>query len=260
MENEYGLNEEACVRLLNEILDINDAGGFSDPDNPPDSINYGTLVTLFAMRGIMDGIDELFDSLYDFAIAAGKNSIKRKYENGERIKVYFLLYAASEWNCDSLYKLMKKDPRFDVKIVLSYQTHISNADALFTYEKSRIFFKNNNYDFFEVLDNSTMSAKGWDDIGGFPDILVHLTSWNGCMPEEYQLVKLPFTTLNAYIPYALSTVDNPDRDYVREAVCNMPFMNFMWKLFMPFEQENISDVCVCCGKPAKAMVYWGKAY
>ena len=27
-----------------------------------------------------------------------------------------------------------------------------------------------------------------------------------------------------------------------------------------FEQENISDVCVCCGKPAKAMVYWGKAY
>lgn len=29
---------------------------------------------------------------------------------------------------------------------------------------------------------------------------------------------------------------------------------------IPFEQENVSDVCVCCGKPAKAMVYWGKAY
>ena len=29
---------------------------------------------------------------------------------------------------------------------------------------------------------------------------------------------------------------------------------------IPFEQENISDVCVCCGRPAKAMVYWGKAY
>lgn len=29
---------------------------------------------------------------------------------------------------------------------------------------------------------------------------------------------------------------------------------------MPFEQEEISDVCVCCGKPAKKMVYWGKAY
>ncbi len=29
---------------------------------------------------------------------------------------------------------------------------------------------------------------------------------------------------------------------------------------IPFEQENISDKCVCCGKPAKQMVYWGKAY
>lgn len=29
---------------------------------------------------------------------------------------------------------------------------------------------------------------------------------------------------------------------------------------MPFEQENISDTCVCCGRKAKAMVYWGKAY
>lgn len=29
---------------------------------------------------------------------------------------------------------------------------------------------------------------------------------------------------------------------------------------IPFMQEKISGVCVCCGKPAKHMVYWGKAY
>jgi prolyl-tRNA synthetase len=29
---------------------------------------------------------------------------------------------------------------------------------------------------------------------------------------------------------------------------------------MPFEQEVLSDKCICCGKPAKKMVYWGKAY
>ena len=29
---------------------------------------------------------------------------------------------------------------------------------------------------------------------------------------------------------------------------------------MPFEQEQLSNVCPCCGKPAKVMVYWGKAY
>lgn len=29
---------------------------------------------------------------------------------------------------------------------------------------------------------------------------------------------------------------------------------------IPFAQENISDVCVCCGKKADKMLYWGKAY
>lgn len=29
---------------------------------------------------------------------------------------------------------------------------------------------------------------------------------------------------------------------------------------IPFEQEDISDKCICCGKPAKKMVIWAKAY
>lgn len=29
---------------------------------------------------------------------------------------------------------------------------------------------------------------------------------------------------------------------------------------IPFEQQILSDKCVCCGKPAKKMLYWGKAY
>ncbi len=29
---------------------------------------------------------------------------------------------------------------------------------------------------------------------------------------------------------------------------------------MPFDQQSLSDKCVCCGKPAKSLVYWGKAY
>ncbi len=29
---------------------------------------------------------------------------------------------------------------------------------------------------------------------------------------------------------------------------------------IPFEQEQIADRCVCCGKPAAKMLYWGKAY
>ena len=29
---------------------------------------------------------------------------------------------------------------------------------------------------------------------------------------------------------------------------------------IPFEEEHLSDVCVCCGKPARHMVYWGRQY
>ena len=29
---------------------------------------------------------------------------------------------------------------------------------------------------------------------------------------------------------------------------------------IPFEQEHIDGKCVCCGKEAKHMLYWGKAY
>ena len=29
---------------------------------------------------------------------------------------------------------------------------------------------------------------------------------------------------------------------------------------IPMEQEILSDKCVCCGRPAKKLVYWGKAY
>ena len=29
---------------------------------------------------------------------------------------------------------------------------------------------------------------------------------------------------------------------------------------MPFKQEKVGETCVCCGKPAKTMVYWAKAY
>ena len=29
---------------------------------------------------------------------------------------------------------------------------------------------------------------------------------------------------------------------------------------IPFEQEHLDDKCICCGKPAKCMVIFGKAY
>ena len=74
------------------------------------------------------------------------------------------------------------------------------------------------------------------------------------------------------------TYDATTYDEFKDTIANKPgFVRAMWcgdeacelkikedttatSRCMPFEQHRLSDVCVCCGKPAKAMVYWGKAY
>ncbi len=74
------------------------------------------------------------------------------------------------------------------------------------------------------------------------------------------------------------TYDAHDYEEFKDIVANKPgFVRAMWcgdeacenqikadttatSRCMPFKQIQISDKCVCCGKPAKQMVYWGKAY
>ncbi len=74
------------------------------------------------------------------------------------------------------------------------------------------------------------------------------------------------------------TYDAKSLDEIKDIADNKPgFIRAMWcgdrecedKLkevagitsrCIPFEQENISDTCVCCGKKADKMLYWGKAY
>ena len=75
------------------------------------------------------------------------------------------------------------------------------------------------------------------------------------------------------------TYDAHNLDEMKEIADNKPgFIRAMWcgdrecedklKEFagvtsrcIPFDgEEQLSDTCVCCGKPAKHMLYWGKAY
>ena len=77
---------------------------------------------------------------------------------------------------------------------------------------------------------------------------------------------------------AVMTYDAHNLDEMKDIADNKPgFIRAMWcgdrecedKLkevagvtsrCIPFEQETIGDTCVCCGKKADKMLYWGKAY
>ena len=72
--------------------------------------------------------------------------------------------------------------------------------------------------------------------------------------------------------------DAHDSEELKDAADNKPgFIRAMWcgdqacelkikedmgltSRCIPFKQETIDGKCVCCGKPAKHLVYWGKAY
>ena len=74
------------------------------------------------------------------------------------------------------------------------------------------------------------------------------------------------------------TYDAPTREIFADMTANMHgFIRAMWcgsreceeaikeeygvtSRCIPFEQETLSDTCVYCGKAAKKLVYWGKAY
>ncbi|MBE6796772.1 MAG: proline--tRNA ligase [Ruminococcaceae bacterium] len=74
------------------------------------------------------------------------------------------------------------------------------------------------------------------------------------------------------------TYDAHNMDEMKEIADNKPgFIRAMWcgerecedalkenvgvtSRCIPFGEEQLSDKCVCCGKPAKHMLYWGKAY
>ncbi len=61
-----------------------------------------------------------------------------------------------------------------------------------------------------------------------------------------------FTEKSGFVK-AMWCEDQACEDMIKEKLC-------VTSRCMPFEQEHIADTCVCCGKPAKKMVYWGRAY
>ena len=106
---------------------------------------------------------------------------------------------------------------------------------------------------------------------------------------------VPFDELSAKVGEMLETMQNDmlarakahleshiyeakTYDEFKDTIANKPgFVKMMWcgdeacelkikedttatSRCMPFKQETITEICPVCGKPAKAMVYWGKAY
>ncbi|MCR5053822.1 MAG: proline--tRNA ligase [Lachnospiraceae bacterium] len=103
-----------------------------------------------------------------------------------------------------------------------------------------------------------------------PDVAVEAEKLLDAIQKD--MLERARTFLNTHIS------DATTYDEFKDAVENKPgFIRAMWcgdraceekikedtvatSRCMPFEQEAIAENCVCCGKKAKHLVYWGKAY
>ena len=87
------------------------------------------------------------------------------------------------------------------------------------------------------------------------------TSLEGLDEQNIQKTNLPTAVVEAVDPIVLN-MKLVDVCECRPCDCELKIKEdtTATSRCMPFEQEKISDVCVCCGKPAKKLVYWGKAY
>ena len=141
---------------------------------------------------------ETANKIYDINI--------RIIQQKSKIKVAFYLYAASLWSCERLYRLMESDDRFEPVVVVTKQfsgTKTTNDDE---YAATLQYFNTNGYNVIGAADEEYV-GKGWYDIGK-PDVIVLLTPYASSTPQTFDILHIPLSCLNIYIPYGLSATGN----------------------------------------------------
>lgn len=224
-------DENKCVKLLEELLNGVDAGDFSGMNYLPDKYRYEHLLALFRLSAYLDGGVILYRQIYELIIENAKKYIADKHRRGERIRVAFLTISAAEWQADRLFKELNGDARFECFVVVAPLVDRDKNSMLDTYKQTSDFFRNSDYCVKEGYNIETDDFIGWDEMGGIPDVLVHLTSWYESISPKLRLTELPLRCLNIYIPYSIHTGDSKDSAHVINCVYDKDIVNMCYRVY-----------------------------
>lgn len=222
---------EQCIQMVNELITGIDQGDFSGTKPLPDKYTYGHLRALFALSPALDDGKELYEQLYNIVMEHGKSRIRKKVQNGEKIKIAFLAISAAEWPAEKVYRLLESDERVECCVVVSPLADRDPESRRDNYRQTFDFFRQNGYDVRGGYDEESDTCVLWPDLGGMPDIVIHLTTWWDSLPNIYKVVFFPLSCINCYIPYGIYTANSIDGSYVRYHVYNKDFVNLMWKVY-----------------------------
>lgn len=230
--------EERWIQLLQELVMGIDKGEFQNIGSISDHYTYEHLVALFAMQDCLDGGRELFEQIYDLTIMHGKACLAEKLRRGEKIRIAFLAVSAAEWGYEGIYRKLREDSRFDVKVYVCPLMNRDKNSMENTYKETLTYFIQNDYYVAGTYDEDNQCVRDWNTLGGLPDVILHSTAWYKALPEEYWIIALPLRVLNLYVPYGMGTAENKEGNYRTVYVYDKEFTNLMWKLYADTEMER----------------------
>lgn len=235
-EKEYlEMLEKRYQKTVEELLDGIDAGDFADLKKIPSKYKYKHLSALLYYTNVISNGKQYYQKIYDLIMAHGKYHISEKIRNHETIKIAFLSISAAEWPAERLYRLMEKNDKIETYVIVCPLADRDPADSRLTYQKTYDFFVREGYAVKSAYDFEKNETITWEQNGGIPDIVVHVTPWYESLLGEYQIENLPLTCLNCYVPYGMDISDNPKNHYIINYGYNKQFMNMVWRIYADSE-------------------------
>ena len=186
-----------------------------------------TAIEKYTYRHIYKCMDinfDLFKETLNEVYKINIQSIKRK----NKIKISFLAVTASTWSCDSLYKKLISDGRFDTNIIVTPFLNGTLSTINEIYCETKNFFDEKGYKNIGIYNEQTDKYLNFEEVGS-PDVLFHLNPHTCCIPENFKIDNLPLNLLNVYIPYGIMTFGMTDMQY------NQMSHHLYWKIFCESE-------------------------
>lgn len=230
------MSQDEMIILANELAEAVDNKWLNNSDET-DEYTYGHLIAMFFAAGAMTEGSSLYDFCYDAVIECGKNNIRKKLTSNQKIKVAFLPISAAEWPAEYIYRKLKADDRFEPLIVPVPLIGRTNEERGKMYSQTYKFFSNGGYNIKKVYDAGTEEIIGWEEIGGYPDVIIHVTPWYLDIAKDYQIVNIPLHVLNVYISYGLTIGNSLEGTFAMKYMYNKEFMNVMWKVYTETKKD-----------------------
>lgn len=154
-----------------------------------------------------------------------KNIFKKRI-----IKIGFLVYSSSEWQCEELYHKLETNKRFEPMLIIASYKHGTKQDIQSNYIKTCKYFSEKNY---HILYLEDLDKRG--NINDF-DILVYITPFD-MLPKEVNLLERNLNQLCVHIPYAYYLENKEDAHYAEDYYDQAVF-RLTWYYFASCELEK----------------------